>query len=333
MNQDLRYFHFPSLELKSGLQQDVNVSYQIHGQELHTAPIVLINHALTGNSNVLSWWPTIVGPGKAIDLNHFTVLAFNIPGNGYAENEECLKDNFQKWSLYDVGIAFAKAIKKLNISQIDYAIGGSIGGGLLWEMLMQQPGLFKTMIPIAADWKATDWLIACCEVQKLILENSSRPVHTARAHAMTFYRSPESLKLKFNRNKQDDTFQVTQWLDYHGKSLKNRFTLSSYRMMNHLLMSLNAKVMENGELNQVVANAATHIVMIGIDSDGFFVAQEDRETYLALKDLLYIEYYEIKSPHGHDAFLIEHDQITKILNAIMNIQPHSKLHSDINDRF
>ena len=47
-------------------------------------PIVLINHALTGNSSVSGskgWWNSIVGDKKLIDTSYFTVLACNFPGN------------------------------------------------------------------------------------------------------------------------------------------------------------------------------------------------------------------------------------------------------------
>jgi hypothetical protein len=36
-------------------------------------------------------------------------------------------------------------------------IGGSVGGGIAWEIL--EPKLAQNFIP---DWKATDWLIANC---------------------------------------------------------------------------------------------------------------------------------------------------------------------------
>jgi len=65
---------------------ELNLSYQVFGQDLGSAPVVLINHALTGNSAVAGeegWWNAIVGEEKAIDTNTYTVLSFNIPGNGF----------------------------------------------------------------------------------------------------------------------------------------------------------------------------------------------------------------------------------------------------------
>jgi homoserine acetyltransferase len=51
--------------------------------------LFLVNHALTGNSNVTGsegWWNALIGPNKPIDTNLFSVLAFNIPGNGFDGN-------------------------------------------------------------------------------------------------------------------------------------------------------------------------------------------------------------------------------------------------------
>jgi homoserine O-acetyltransferase len=317
MTGNLKHIAIPDLQLRSGKKQDIHISYQIFGRELHTAPIVLVNHALTGNSGVTSWWGEIIGAGKTIDLERFTVLAFDIPGNGFDGNTEHLIYNYQEWCLGDVALAFAKAIRYLNIDRIEIGIGGSIGGALLWELLAIEPNLFATIIPIAADWKATDWLIACCHVQETILSNSSNPIQTARQHAMTFYRSPQGLKQKFHRKKVGDHFKVNQWLDYHGEALEERFSFPSYKLLNHLLWNTDASHDFNGSIENMVSKSDASIHLIAIDSDGFFLAQEDRETHELLQDQHEVFYHEIQSEHGHDAFLIEHDQVASILKSIV----------------
>ena len=65
---------------------EIKLSYQLFGLPLGEAPIVLVNHALTGNSHVAGedgWWKDLIGHDKVIDTKIYTVLAFNIPGNGY----------------------------------------------------------------------------------------------------------------------------------------------------------------------------------------------------------------------------------------------------------
>lgn len=89
--------------------QDIELSYQLFGQELHSAPpIVLVNHALTGNSNVTGdggWWSALIGEGKCIDTNKYTILSFNIPGNGY---DKFVIENYKDFVAGDMPVYFFK---------------------------------------------------------------------------------------------------------------------------------------------------------------------------------------------------------------------------------
>ena len=186
MKDDLKKIVIENFESSSGNKlQNFQLSYQFFGKRLGTAPIILINHALTGNSIVSGkdgWWSEIVGINRAIDLNKFTVLCINIPGNGF--NEEDF--NFSvELDLGDVAHIFIKALDKLKISKLYAIIGGSIGGCLTWEMAAIKNDIAEKIIPLASDWKANDWVIANTFLQDRILENSKDPIGDARIHAMT----------------------------------------------------------------------------------------------------------------------------------------------------
>ena len=321
MNQELLYIHVKDFTTKSGFQfSNLQLSYQLFGLELGTAPVVLVNHALTANSNVVGkngWWKEVIGKNKTIDTAKFTIIAFNIPGNGY---DGLLIDNYKDFVTKDIANMFLLALKKLRISKLHAIVGGSLGGGIAWEMAVINPDIAKHIIPIAADWKSTDWLIANCCIQEQFLLNSKNPVHDARMHAMMCYRTPASYKAKFNRSLHEDLkiFNIESWLFHHGKKLQDRFQLSAYKMMNHLLRTIEATNSENYLDNLSKIRAQIHIV--AIDSDLFFLATENKETHKELsKTSVEVFYNEIKSIHGHDAFLIEFDQLDKILRPIFNM--------------
>ena len=189
--------------------------------------MILVNHALTGNSlvsGINGWWSEVIGLEKPIDTSKYSVLCFNIPGNGFNEN------NFDfnlDLNLGDIALLFVKALDQLKLAKLHAIIGGSIGGCLTWEMIALKNDLASIIIPVAADWKATDWLIANTFLQDRILKNSRDPVSDARIHAMTFYRSPKSLNTRFARTKNLDKnmYNVESWLIHHGEKLRQRLNL------------------------------------------------------------------------------------------------------------
>lgn len=298
--------------------QDINLSYQVFGKELYTAPVVLVNHALTGNSDVAGkdgWWCDLVGENKVIDTNQYTILSFNIPGNGF---DGFVIENYKDFVARDIAKIFLIGLEELKLKELFAIIGGSLGGGIAWEMAVLNPIITTHLITIATDWKSTDWLIANCQIQEQFLSNSCNPVHDARMHAMLCYRTPESFKERFQRSKNEELeiFNVESWLLHHGKKLQERFQLSAYKLMNQLLRTIDVtKGREETILDTIKAN----IHIIGVDSDLFFTAEENRETHkhLALTNPK-VTYNEINSVHGHDAFLMEFQQLDKIIEPIFN---------------
>ncbi|RXR21347.1 alpha/beta fold hydrolase [Flavobacterium amnicola] len=302
---------------------DVELSYQVFGRPIATAPVVVVNHALTGNSNVSGkngWWKSLIGEKEVIDTEKFTVICFNIPGNGFDGKVENSIDNYKEYSTTVIAALFWEGLEKIGVNQLFAVIGGSLGGGIAWEMGFLKPKAIQFIIPIATNYKATDWLIGNVLVQDQILNNSIRPIHDARLHAMLLYRTPHSLQTKFLAEEKEGLFQVESWLLHHGNKLEERFLLSSYKLMNHLLKTIGQSITENDLLAFAVETKAV-IHQIAINSDYFFIPEENRKTHQKLKMLNdKIQYSEIDSIHGHDAFLIEYEQLNTILKPIFTIQ-------------
>ena len=297
---------------------EIKLSYQIFGKALGSAPVILVNHALTGNSNVAGengWWKDLVGADKVIDTNLYTVVAFNIPGNGF---DGFVIENYKDFVARDIAKLFLIGLNKLKLGKLFATIGGSLGGGIAWEMAVLQPDFTEHLVVVATDWKSTDWLIANCQIQEQFLLNSKNPVHDARMHAMLCYRTPESFKERFQRSKNEDSeiFNVESWLLHHGKKLQERFQLSAYKLMNQLLKTIDVTKNRKSDLNVLEAIQA-NIHIIGVDSDLFFTAEENRQTHKQLAVThANVTYNEINSVHGHDAFLMEYEQLEKIVEGI-----------------
>ena len=312
MESTLQHIKLQKFQLQSAKILDVDLSYQIFGKALFTAPIVLVNHALTGNSNVSGengWWNTLIGKDKAINTDEFTIICFNIPGNGFDGN---LIENEQDFTTKDIAKIFLSGLEFLKIEKLHSLIGGSLGGAIGWEILSIKNDLAENFIPIACDYKTSDWLHSQCLVQKFLLESEEEPLQKARIHAMLCYRTPESLNLRFNReiDTEKEILKSHDWLNFHGKRLNERFSLSAYRLMNHLLMTIDAD-------SKKIENIQSKIHLVSVDSDLFFPAFEIRNCFELLnKNKQNVFYHEIKSIHGHDAFLMEYEQLNKVLEEI-----------------
>ena len=312
LKSSLQHITLKNQILVSGKILDIDLSYQIFGPDLHSAPIILVNHALTGNSNVSGengWWNSLIGKNKIIDTTFYSVICFNIPGNGFDGN---LVEDDTDFITKDVANIFLAGLKFLNISKLHSIIGGSLGGAIGWEMLAIETDLTENFIPIACDFKTSDWLNSQCLVQEFLLNHQEQPLEKARLHAMLCYRTPESLNQRFKNeiHPEKEILKSHDWLNFHGKKLNSRFNLKAYRLMNQLLKSINA---EQQTLREIKAN----IHLIAVDSDQFFPAFEMKNCYEFLKiSKANTFYHEIKSIHGHDAFLMEYDQLNHLLNSI-----------------
>ena len=310
----------------SGEQMDLQLSYKLFGLPLGSAPVVLVNHSLTGDADVAGengWWSELIGDGKVIDTHQYTILAFNFPGNGVDNN---LIDNYEHLVLRDIAYLFKAALDELGIDKLYAAIGGSIGGALVWEMGASFPELIENLIPVACDWKTSSWVLANTLLQDRILHSSKNPLQDARIHAMMCYRTPESFKERFGRSihEEKEIFNIDSWLLYHGEKLNNRFQLQSYKLMNHLLRTIDITE-ERGSFEEVASQIKGSIHLISIDTDLFFTDAENRETYSRLIERkVNLHYHTISSVHGHDAFLIEYDQLNSMLSPLFtNIYAHS----------
>ncbi|EGD33265.1 alpha/beta fold hydrolase [Capnocytophaga sp. oral taxon 338] len=299
----------------------LNLTYQTFGKPLGEAPVIVVNHALTGNSQVIGkegWWNQTVGEGKAFDTTTHTVICFNIPGNGYHSREHELIKDYKEWIARDVARIFLLGLAQLQVNHLEILSGSSLGGGIAWEMIALAPEYVTHFFAVATDWKTTDWVIANCLIQERLLEGNN-PLHDARMHAMLCYRTPASLKEKFDRsvNPDKNLFNTETWLLHHGEKLQNRFTLPAYKLMNQLVKTIDIGK-DRGTFEQVMARVTTQIHIIATNTDLYFVPEENRLTFERLQQMdKRVTYHEIISIHGHDAFLIEYQQLDAFIRPCL----------------
>ena len=137
----------------------VSVTYRQYGLPIGTAPVILINHSLNGDSDCMFHWDGVIGTNKAIDLSEYTVISIDIPGNEVAREINYDHLPFDKISGRDVAVLFWLTLFELDINELFAVIGADLGGGIAWEMSALFPKRILNLIPIASSPITDGWLV------------------------------------------------------------------------------------------------------------------------------------------------------------------------------
>jgi homoserine O-acetyltransferase len=142
---------------------------------------------------------------------------------------------------------------------------------------------------------------------------------------MISYRSFESFEDKFSRDRKsekldklnsENIFQVESWLNHHGEKINERFDANTYLYLSHA-MDLHDVALDRGKLEDVLGGVKMPTLSIGISSDILYPPTEQKQIAKLIPNSTYSE---INSIHGHDAFLIEFEQLNKIINDFFETQ-------------
>ncbi|MCS6967758.1 MAG: homoserine O-acetyltransferase [Cytophagales bacterium] len=295
--------------------------------------VVWICHALTGNSNPVDWWPGMVGEGRFYDPEEYFIICANIIGSCYGSTGPLSINpltgqhyyaDFPEVTIRDMVRAHELLRKHLKINRIHTCIGGSLGGQQALEWAIMQPDLIQHLVILASNARHSPWGIAFNEAQRMAIFadptwNQPRPdagqsgLKAARAIAMLSYRHYEAYQVRQSEttnNKLSD-FKAASYMRYQGEKLVKRFNVISYLRLASAMDSHNVGRGRKG-IVEALANVKASTLVIGISSDILFPVSEQQ--FIA-QHIPNATYSEIDSIYGHDGFLVEYDQLTRLLHS------------------
>jgi len=291
------------------------------------APQVLVVHALTGSADAAGdWWAPLIGPGRAFDTDRMGVLCANLLGGCYGTTgprspslgERAATHPFPPVSVRDQARAQWALLDALRVERLALVAGGSLGGMVALEVALERPGAVEAVMPIAAPAATGPLALAWNHLQLEFVERlGDTGLDLARRLAMTTYRSEADFGKRFGRRREPDgRYAVTSYLEHQGGKLVDRFDRDTYRVLVEAIDSHDIGRDRGGACQALVGLAAggTRLVGVGIEGDILYGPDQVRELVdLARQAGVESIYREIHSNKGHDAFLVEWDQLATLI--------------------
>lgn len=319
-------------ELESGDRlPELVVAFRHDGPGPETAAQIVVVHALTGSADAAGdWWAPLIGPGRALDTDHHGVLCANLLGGRYGSTGPTSIDprtgrpygrRFPPLTPRDQARAEWALLDALGIEALALVTGGSLGGMVALEIALERPGRVAAVVPIAAPAATGPLALAWNHLQLECIERLGlEGLALARQLAMTTYRSEADFELRFGRRTEaDGRPSIVSYLEHQGRKLVARFDPATYRV---LARAMDAHDIGRGRGGPVAAlrrlAPRTRFVGVGIEGDILYGPGQVRALVGAAAEAgLAASYREIRSTKGHDAFLVEWDQLTAIFGEVL----------------
>jgi homoserine O-acetyltransferase len=316
-------------ELDSGTTLPaLTVAYRHDGPGPDVAPQILVIHALTGSADAAGdWWEPLIGPGRALDTERFGVLSANLLGGRYGTTGPTSPDPrtrrpygpaFPAISTRDQARVKWLLLDALDVGRVELVVGGSLGGMVALEVALERPTAVGTVMPIAAPAATGPMAVAWNHLQVQLIDRLGLDgLALARALAMTTYRSEADFDERFGRDVETDGRpSVVSYLDHQGRKLIDRFDPATYRVLAGAMDRHDVGVGRGGlaEALAPLAVSGTRLLGVGIEDDILYGPRQVRLLVEAARAAgVDAAYREITSTKGHDAFLVEWDQLSGLL--------------------
>jgi homoserine O-acetyltransferase len=221
-------------------------------------------------------------------------------------------------------------------------VGGSMGGMQVLEWGVMFPERVRSLIPISTSAAATAQQIAWWSTGRRIIrldprwrggdyygaargDGPTEGLAMARMVSQITFRSDDVFTDRFGREVVEpldgfslwQRFQVERYLEYHGDKLARRFDANTYLRLSKA-MDLHDLGRGRGGMAAALARITVPALVIGISSDTLYPPYQQREIHEALVGQGGSStYVEVQSPHGHDGFLIEAEQVGDAIATLL----------------
>lgn len=299
------------------------------------------------------WWEGLIGPGAPLDTDKLFVVSTNVLGgcrgttgpSSPAPDGRAWGSRFPRISIRDQVRAEALIADRLGVTRWRAVLGGSMGGMRAVEWAATFPTRVETAIVIAATGVASAEQIAWASVQNQAIRTDpnwadgdyhgtgtapTAGMSIAREIAQITYRCEPELADRFGNRVQSrtetavhgardrgegrDLYAIESYLHHHGDKLVARFDAGSFIVLNEAMSSHDIGAGRGG-MAAALADFTGSLVVVSVDSDRLYPPEQSQALVDARPGA---RHEQLSSPHGHDSFLIEREQVGGIIRAALS---------------
>ena len=301
------------------------------------------------------WWDALIGPGRALDTDQWFVICANVLGGcqgttgpaSLAPDGRPWGSRFPRITVRDQVEVERRLLDTLGVGDLVAILGGSMGGMRALEWLATYPHRVRSALVLATSAYATADQIGTQTTQIMAIQSDphwrggdyhasgagSWPhmgMGLARRIAHLTYRSETELAVRFGREPQDDEdpmrpdalqtgwitsrFAVQSYLDHHAEKLARRFDPGSYVALTDA-MNTHDVGRGRGGVAAALSRITAPVIVAGLDSDRLypFRLQEELASLIPTSGPARL----LRSPYGHDGFLLEFDQVAPLVTELL----------------
>lgn len=303
----------------------------------------------------LGWWDAMIGPGRGIDTRYYHVICANILGGckgttgPQSINPQTGKPYgaaFPEMTVGDIVDVHRRLLLHLGIERLAAVVGGSFGGMQVLEWAVRYPDMMDRCVCIATAASLSTQALAFDSVAASMIvsdpdwhggdyyENGPKPergLAQARQLGHITYLSQDIMKSRFGRerrnedspNEADGTvhlseFQIASYLDYQGRKFVKRFDANSYLRIMKAMDDFDLSCRVSGGLEAAFAPVKAKMLVVAVSTDWLFPPEQSKEIANALlRAGKEVSYCLLKAPYGHDAFLVDIENLVSVVHAFL----------------
>lgn len=298
------------------------------------------------------WWEYMIGSGKAIDTDRFFVVCANSLGGCYGstgpgsidpETGQSYGADFPDVTVEDIASSGYYLMRELGVEKLHAAVGSSMGGMSSIAYAMKYPGEIAYLVSISAATQALPLTIALRSLQREIIRSDpawnegrytddNRPLvgmSLARKLGLVSYRAADEWNSKFDRSRMppekltgkrfEREFEIENYLEYNAQKFIHSFDPNSYLYLSRAMDWFD--IAEHGDsisdgMSKIDVKKA---LVVGVTTDILFPSRQQKEIADVMRATgTEVDYVEIDSVNGHDAFLIDDEHFSPVVKNFLN---------------